>query len=91
MKKQKKIELPLVEPLYSTFHNQGVGTAILAENPSIRNWYLNQVMILTCTRKFLNGYTAPQIDIAEASWHINPYLDKKWFLDICVILCYNNH
>ena len=60
-KTKKKIELPLVEPLYSTYHYQGPGTATLVNNPSIRNWYLNQVMILTCTRKFLNGFTTPQI------------------------------
>ena len=42
-KTKKKIELPLVEPLYSTYHYQGPGTAVLVNNPSIRNWYLNQV------------------------------------------------
>lgn len=76
---KKKIELPLTEPLYSTYHYQGTGTAALANNPSIRNWYLNQVMILTCTRKFLNGFTTPEIDIADSSWTANPYLDQKWF------------
>lgn len=76
-KMKKKIELPIVEPLYSTYNYQGPGTAILINNPSIRNWYLNQVMILTCTRKFLNGFTTPEIRIAESSWNANPYFDKK--------------
>lgn len=76
---KKKIELPLDEPLYSTYHNQGPGSAATVNNPSIRNWYLNQVMILTCTRKFLNGFTTPQIGIAESSWNANPYFDKKWY------------
>jgi hypothetical protein len=75
-KPQKKIELPLVEPLYCTYQNQGPGTAILASNPSIRNWYLNHVMILSCTRKFLNGFTTPQVSIAGSSWTQNPYLEK---------------
>lgn len=80
MKKQKKkIELPLAEPLYSTYHCQGLGTAILVNNPSIRNWYLNQVMILTCTRRFLNGLTTPQISMVESSWTSNPYIDKNWY------------
>ncbi len=78
-KTKKKIELPLVEPLYSTYHYQGPGTAVLVNNPSIRNWYLNQVMILTCTRKFLRGFTTPEINIAESSWESNPYFDKKWY------------
>lgn len=79
MKMKKKIELPLVEPLYSTYQYQGPGTAILVNNPSIRNWYLNQVMILTCTRKFLNGFTTPEIGMAESSWTVNPYFDNKWY------------
>ena len=78
-KPKKKIELPLVEPLYSTYQFQGPGTATLINNPSIRNWYLNQVMILTCTRKFLNGFTTPEIGMAESSWNVNPYFDKKWY------------
>ena len=78
-KMKKKIELPLVEPLYSTYHYQGPGTAVLVNNPSNRNWYLNQVMILTCTRKFLNGFTTPEIGMAESSWNANPCFDKKWY------------
>lgn len=78
-KMKKKIELPLIEPLYSTYHNQGPGSAVLLNNPSIRNWYLNQVMILTCNRKFLNGFTTPEISVAESTWNANPYFDKKWY------------
>ena len=74
----KKIELPLIEPIYSTYHN-APGSAILVNNPSIRNWYMNEVMILTCTRKFLNGFTTPEIRVANTSWAENPYLDKKWY------------
>ena len=79
MKTTKKIELPLIEPIYSTYQFQGVASAILINNPSIRNWYLNQIMNLYCNRRFLNGYTTPEIDIASSSWVSNPYLDKKYF------------
>lgn len=75
---KKHVELPLIEPLYSTYHNQGTGTAIIVNNPSVRNWYLNQVMNLTCSKKFLNGFTTPEITIADSSWSGNPYLDKRW-------------
>ena len=74
----KYVELPLIEPLYSTYHNQGPGTAIVGNNPSVRNWYLNQVMNLTCSKKFLNGFTTPEITIVDSSWSGNPYLDKRW-------------
>ena len=80
MKRLKnKIELPLVEPIYSTYHNQGPGTATLVNNPSIRNWYLNQIMNLTCTRKFLNGFTTPEITVAESHWNANPYFEMTWY------------
>lgn len=74
----KRVELPLITPLYSAYQHQGPGTAILCKNESIRNWYLNQVMNLTCSRKFLNGFTTPQIGIVDSSWYENPYLDKRW-------------
>ncbi len=75
----KVAELPLVSPIYSTYHNQGLGSAVIVNNPSIRNWYMNQVMILTCNRKFLSGFTTPQINITGSSWRDNPYLDKIYF------------
>lgn len=77
-KMKKHVELPLIEPLYSTYHNYGAGTAIIEKNPSVRNWYLNQVMNLSCSRKFLNGFTTPEIKLADFSWSANPYLEKKW-------------
>ena len=73
----KHVELPLIEPLYSTYHNQGTGTAIIGNNLSVRNWYLNQVMNLTCNKKFLNGFTTPEITIAQSGWYDNPYFDKR--------------
>lgn len=74
----KHVELPLIEPLYRTYHYQGPGTAIIGNNQSVRNWYLNQVMNLTCSKKFLNGFTTPEITIENSSLMSNLYLDKVW-------------
>ena len=73
---KKTVELPLVEPIYSTYQYQGPGSAVLANNTSVRNWYLNQVLILSCNRKFLNGFTTPEIRVEDSSWDNNPYLEK---------------
>lgn len=73
----KFVELPLIEPMYSTYHYQGMATATIESNPSIRNWCLNQVMNLQCTREFLNGLSTPQITVYESGWTENPYLDKR--------------
>lgn len=74
------VELPLIEPMYSTYHYQGPGVAIAASNPSIRFWYLSEVMNLTCTRRFLHGYTTPEIGIQNSTCGTNPYLEKKWYM-----------
>lgn len=78
-KSKKKIELPLVEPIYSTYHRQGFSTAIFIDNPSIKNQHLNEVMILTCNRKFLKGFTTPEVNVSCSSWQSNPYLEKRWY------------
>ena len=79
METEKKLDLPLIEPIYSTYQYQGPGTATLVSNPSIRNWYLSQIMMLTCDRKFLSGYTTPLIAISDSCWSDNPYLVKQWY------------
>lgn len=79
MTMNKIVELPLEEPVYSTYHFQGPGTAVIANNPSIRNFYLNKIMLLTCSRKFLSGFTTPELKIPYSSYTDNPYLDKKRF------------
>lgn len=78
MKSQRK-ELPLVEPLYSTYHSEGAATAVISSNPSIRNWYYNNILMLKCSKDFLNGYTSPKLHIENTSWEKNPYLLKYWF------------
>lgn len=72
------VELPLTEPVYSTYHYQGATTAIAINSPNIFNYHMNQVMNLTCNRKFLKGFTTPEISVVESSWWENPYIEKLW-------------
>lgn len=72
----KFAELPLVEPLYRTYHD-GLITASLQSNMSIRNWFLSNTMILTCNRKFLSGFTTPEIRVENYSLN-NPMLETRW-------------
>lgn len=71
----KYVELPLVEPLYRTYHD-GIITACLNANPSIRNWFLSNTIILTCGRAFLSGGTSPGIRVENYS-RDNPFLETK--------------
>ena len=76
---KKRVELPLLEPIYSTYHYQGTYSACLCNNPSIKNAILNESIVLTCTRKFLNGFTTPEINIEKSSWLDSAHLDKQVF------------
>ena len=71
----KRVELPLMDALYSAYQYQGPCTTIIANNPTIRNWYLNEHMSLACSRKFLKGYTTPEITIPGTSWSECPYFE----------------
>ena len=73
---KKSVELPVVKPVYSTYHYQGNGSAILLQNLSIRNWYLNEVLLLTCSTAFLKGRTTPDLGIKRSFTVDNPYLDR---------------
>ena len=76
---KRKAELPLVEPLFSTYHNQGIAGAIIAENPSIRNWFLSNGVILSCDREFTaEECTTPRIDIKETAWDVCPYFTRVY-------------
>lgn len=76
---KRRVELPLLEPMYSTFHYQGTATSILVNNPSIRNWYLNNIMELKCDRSFLSGFTTPSLTIYQSDFSSNPHIEKLWF------------
>ena len=72
---KKRVELPITEPLYSTYQFQGPCTAIAIDNSSVRNWYFNEVMNLSCNRKFLKGYTTPDLMIPKSAWWECPHLE----------------
>lgn len=73
-----RVELPLIEPVYSTYHNAPASAAAV-NNPSIRNWFLNDIMMLTCQTIFLKGYTSPLIDILDSGIPNNPYFISEKF------------
>lgn len=74
----KIVELPLITPMYSTYHHHGPATATVINNSSIRNWYLSNAMILTCNRKFLSGFTTPEINVLNTT-----FKDSGCFYHIC--------
>lgn len=73
---KKIVELPLAEPIYRTYHD-GIISAVSANNPSIRNWFLSNCVVLYCNTKFLSGYTSPEIHV-ENYYFDNPCAEIQW-------------
>lgn len=75
-KTDKIVQLPLTKTIYQTYTFQGGISSILAENPSIRNWYLNEIFILRCNKTFVNGtYSSPVISIERSGQYDCPYFE----------------
>ena len=77
-KMAESVQLKLLEPMYGTYHDQLASTAIIADNPSIRNFSLNNTVELTCTRRFLSGFTTPEANVSNSMWPQNPYFEREW-------------
>ena len=75
---KRSVQLPIVSPIYSTYHSQGSASAIFKDNPSVSNWYYNEVMMLRCNTKFLSGYTSPEINIEKSTFGSNPNIERIW-------------
>ena len=76
---KKIVELPIIEPIYQTYQYQGSGAATIKNNPTIRNWYLNEAVNLTCSRRFLTQTALLDVTIVYSEYQHNPYLEKKFY------------
>lgn len=72
-----KVELPVSEdPIFYAYHSEAAGASILTKNPSIRNWYLNNVVQLCCDRKFIGSFTTPSVYMKNSSYWYNPHFER---------------
>ena len=79
-----RVELPLVQPFYSTYHYQAPGLAVAVDNPTIRNFFFNDLMLLQCETRFLSGYTGLELTVDGTYWTISPHLEKHGY-DTCFL------
>lgn len=56
--------LPYVEPLYSTYQFLSNAGIPAKQNKTSDNWYYNNTVDWYCTRKFLSGFTTPEINLS---------------------------
>ena len=76
---KNKVELPFSEPPLKTYHQHMTVGVCLYGNPTLWNWYLNQSTNLSCNKRFLAGFTTPNMNIENVIYHDCPYLDKWWY------------
>lgn len=77
-KKYKKVQLQVEQPMYCTYNGQGAASAAISTNPSVKNWYYNNAIMLFCERNFLNGHTTPCVYVEKTSIFNNPCFERKW-------------
>lgn len=85
----KAVLLPLTKTVYQTYVSQGGLSALSVENPSIRNWYLNEIFLLQCNKRFVNKtYSSPIIMINRTHTEGCPYMECEkvslQYLDKCI-------
>lgn len=71
------ILLPVSKPFYTTYHHQANAGIAAGGNPTLRNWYLNECMLLRCGRRFLRGYTSPEVSIWNCTCDAIPQIIKS--------------
>ena len=74
--KNKIVELPLSEPILTAYNYQGIDGAVIYNNPSLRNRYINDLIMIYCSTKFLSGYTTPEFTVKSSSFIFNPYIEN---------------
>lgn len=72
-----KVELPVADPMYSTYHFLASAGIAAMQNPTWENWYYNYTVDLRCNRKFLQGYTSPTVGLESAGIWVMTILDKS--------------
>ncbi len=85
----KSNSLPIAKPFYSVSHSQGTTGAIIYNNPSMRNWYLNNSLVLQARADGLESKQPKlRMDICQSNIEDNPYIDRQQllmtFLDGCI-------
>lgn len=72
----EKVLLPFHVPMFSTFHHHAAAGLAMENHPTAFNEVLNRCTTLSCTRKFLRGYTSPEPDIPRNGLYVFNSLER---------------
>ena len=68
--------LTVENPYFSTYHYEGVTSIVAATNPSMRNWYMSNVINIRCNTKFLYYFTTPEVANYNTRFFENPHFER---------------
>lgn len=71
------VELEVITPLFSTYHWLGSPGVVAKQNKSSDIWYFNNAIQWTCGRRFLQGFTSPELGVCTGSIGAIPFLEKS--------------
>lgn len=80
-------QLPYTEPPFCTYQYYASPGVVAMQNPTAYNHYLSHSILLTCGRRFLSGYTSPDLYVHHLTLgdlHFVHHIDiKRSFIDGC--------
>ena len=85
-----KKELPLVEPIFSTYHN-AIFSACIKDNPTIRNIYLNEIDQYNKYLKELKNCKKLDVTICDGKNGSPTTYDRHGMEVKAIINAYENH
>ena len=74
----KKVQLHTQLSTFSTYHTQGAVGLMIMQNPTIYNWLLNNTASIECTKRFLKGFSSPEVVIPNSTLYDVPYIEDWW-------------
>lgn len=72
----EKVLLPFHVPLFATTQGMAAPGIAIENHPTAFNGILNQCTTISCTRRFLRGYTSPQTEVPRLGIYSFSYLNK---------------
>lgn len=85
----KSVALPFIVPNFATLQSTGAAEFAMIGHPTAYNQTLNQATNICCGRKFLGGFTSPQVSIPNISIDAYKFIEKysvnfRFIYDCCL-------
>ena len=85
----KSVALPFIVPNFATLQSTGAAEFAMIGHPTAYNQTLNQATNICCSRKFLGGFTSPQVSIPNISIDAYKFIEKysvnfRFVYDCCL-------